>query len=128
MQLFRSTNKFYILVLGMIFFFIKFIYFFQVLFGLLFPFSLSTSISFFYLDIFPFSLWTFISRFSLYFYFSFISLFPFFFGLLFFLFYAIPVTFWISSKSVLTFTATFFFQNQNTCSFLGLPTDSNSQF
>jgi hypothetical protein len=62
-------------------FFITLIYFFQFLFGLLFPFSL----------------WTFISLFSLDFYF------PFLFGLLFSLFSldfdSIAVTFWISSKT-----------------------------
>ena len=62
--------RFYIVVLGMTFFFlVSPIYFFQFLFGLLFPFSIWTFISLFYLDIyfpflfgllFPFSLWTFI--------------------------------------------------------------------
>ena len=64
-------------------FFYPLIYFIQFLFGLLFPFSLWTFITLFSLDFyFPFSLWTFISLFSLDFYF------PFLFGRLF------PFSFW----------------------------------
>ena len=114
-------SRFYIVVLGMTFFFSP-IYFFQFLFGLLFPFSLWTFISLFSGDfyflfglLFPFSLWTFISLFSGDFYFLFgllfflwTFIFPFLIGLLFpfflwtFIFsldvYSIAVTFWISSK------------------------------
>ena len=90
--------RFYIVVLGMTFFFSP-IYFFQFFFGLLFPFSLWTFISLFSGDFYflfglLFFLWTFI--------------FPFLIGLLFpfflwtFIFsldvYSIAVTFWISSK------------------------------
>ena len=95
---FKSANKsvlhfwprFYIVVLGMTFFFSP-IYFFQFLFGLLFPFFLRTFIFpflfgllfpfflgtfIFSLDFyFPFSHWTFISLFSLDFYFLFGRLF-----------------------------------------------------
>ena len=70
--------RFHIVVLGMTFFFLQPLYFFQFLFGLLLPFSIWTFISLLYLDFyfpflfghlfpfsiwnyFPFSIWTFIS-------------------------------------------------------------------
>ena len=84
-------------------FFLRHIYFFHILFGLLFPFSIWTFISLFSLDflfpsifglLFPFLFGFFFSIFFQFFQLVFNS-----FSILFqFFYYSIAVTFWISSK------------------------------
>ena len=83
----RFWPRFYIVVLGMTFFFLRshlisifyLDFYIPFLFGHFFPFSIWTFISIFYLDfyfpflfglLFPFSIWTFISLFYLDFYFE----------------------------------------------------------